>query len=121
MKLRTPATPATASSPVPDPAEDRSPRFRSAIAAIAADQDRSPRELMGEARKYMKELISTPSALFLDLRARLERFMMTQGYDKGFRTDPAELEALRPDLEAVIEVAQRLLRRRGPVALGGAS
>ena len=41
----------------------------------------------------MRELISTPSALFLDLRARLERFMMTQGYDKGFRTDPAELEA----------------------------
>lgn len=35
--------------------------------------------------------------------------------------DEAELEALRPDLEAVIEVAQRLLRRRGPVALGGAS
>ena len=26
------------------------------------------------------------------LRARLERFMMTQGYDKGFRHDPAELE-----------------------------
>ncbi len=72
-----------------------SPRFRSEIAALAAEQDRNPRELMGEARKYMKELISTPGALFLDLRARLERFMMTQGYDKGFRTDPAELEALR--------------------------
>lgn len=43
----------------------------------------------------MKELISTPSALFLDLRARLEQFMMTQGYDKGFRYDPEELEALR--------------------------
>lgn len=33
MKLRTPATPSTASSPVPDPAEDRSPRFRSAAVA----------------------------------------------------------------------------------------
>jgi glycerol-3-phosphate O-acyltransferase len=72
-----------------------SPRFRSEIAAISAQQDRNPRELKAEARKYMKELISTPSALFLDLRARLERFMMTQGYDKGFRFDPAELEALR--------------------------
>jgi glycerol-3-phosphate O-acyltransferase len=72
-----------------------SPRFRGAIAALAAEQGRPPRELAAEARKYMKELISTPSALFLDLRARLERFMMTQGYDKGFRTDPAELEALR--------------------------
>jgi glycerol-3-phosphate O-acyltransferase len=72
-----------------------SPRFSSELAALAAEQDRPPRELMGEARKYMKEVISTPSALFLDLRARLERFMMTQGYDKGFRYDPAELEALR--------------------------
>ncbi len=72
-----------------------SPRFRSEIAALASEQDREPRELMAEARKYMKEVISTPSALFLDLRARLERFMMTQGYDKGFRYDPAELEALR--------------------------
>jgi len=72
-----------------------SPRFRSEIAMLAAEQDRSPRELLGEARRYMKELISTPSALFLDLRARLERFMMTQGYDKGFRYDPAELEGLR--------------------------
>lgn len=72
-----------------------SPRFRSSIAALAAEQDRHPRDLMPEARKYMKEVISTPSALFLDLRARLERFMMTQGYDKGFRYDPAELEALR--------------------------
>jgi glycerol-3-phosphate O-acyltransferase len=72
-----------------------SPRFRGEIAALAAEQGRPPRELRAEARKYMKELISTPSALFLDLRARLERFMMTQGYDKGFRYDPAELEALR--------------------------
>lgn len=72
-----------------------SPRFRNSIAALAAEQDRHPRDLMPEARKYMKEVISTPSALFLDLRARLERFMMTQGYDKGFRYDPAELEALR--------------------------
>jgi glycerol-3-phosphate O-acyltransferase len=77
-----------------------SPRFRSEIAALAAQQDRPPRELMGEARKYMKEVISTPSALFLDLRARLERFMMTQGYDKGFRYDPAELEALREMIRA---------------------
>lgn len=72
-----------------------SPRFRSEVAALAAEQGKAPRELTVEARKYMKELISTPSALFLDLRARLERFMMTQGYDKGFRHDPAELEALR--------------------------
>ncbi len=72
-----------------------SPRFRAALAALASDQGRRPSELLPEARRYMKELISTPSAMFLDLRARLERFMMTQGYDKGFLYDPAELENLR--------------------------
>lgn len=72
-----------------------SPKFREAIAAIAAENGKSRRDLMPEARKYMKEVISTPSALFLDLRARLERFMMTQGYDKGFVYDPEELEQLR--------------------------
>ena len=72
-----------------------SPRFRSALAALASDLGRKPGELLPEARRYMKELISTPSAMFLDLRARLERFMMTQGYDKGFLYDPAELEKLR--------------------------
>ncbi|HVR91972.1 MAG TPA: glycerol-3-phosphate 1-O-acyltransferase [Novosphingobium sp.] len=72
-----------------------SPRFRNALAGAAAQLGKHPRELMPEARRYMKELVSRPSALFLDLRARLERFMMTQGYDKGFRYDPAELERLR--------------------------
>jgi glycerol-3-phosphate O-acyltransferase len=72
-----------------------SPRFRSALAALATELGKKPVELLPEARRYMKELISTPSALFLDLRARLERFMMTQGYDKGFLYDPAELEELR--------------------------
>ncbi len=72
-----------------------SPRFRNALAGAAVELGRDPRELMPEARGYMKELVSRPSALFLDLRARLERFMMTQGYDKGFRYDPAELERLR--------------------------
>ena len=72
-----------------------SPRFRAALATVASGMGRKPVELLPEARRYMKELISTPSALFLDLRARLERFMMTQGYDKGFLYDPAELEALR--------------------------
>lgn len=72
-----------------------SPDFRAALGAIASTTGKTARDLMPEARKYMKELISTPSALFLDLRARLERFMMTQGYDKGFSYDPAELEKLR--------------------------
>lgn len=71
-----------------------SPRFRRDLAALAESSGRPVREALAEARGYMKELISTPSALFLDLRARLERFMMTQGYERGFRHDPAELARL---------------------------
>ncbi len=72
-----------------------SPKFRAALADAGRELDRPASALMPEARKYMKEVISTPSALFLDLRARLERFMMTQGYDKGFRYDKQELDNLR--------------------------
>ena len=71
-----------------------SPSFRASLAQIAAQTGRPAGELMPEARRYMKELISTPSPLFLDLRARLERLMMTLGYEKGFDFDPAELERL---------------------------
>lgn len=71
------------------------PKFRAAMRGVSEELGRPVASLMPEARRYMKEVISTPSALFIDLRARLERFMMTQGYDKGFRYDPAELEALR--------------------------
>ena len=71
------------------------PKFRAAMKGVSEETGRPLSALMPEARRYMKEVISTPSALFIDLRARLERFMMTQGYDKGFRYDPAELEALR--------------------------
>ena len=45
------------------------PRFRTELAALAEAEGRTTREALGEARVYMKELISTPSALFLDLRA----------------------------------------------------
>ena len=70
-------------------------KFRTAMNGVSAEMGQPLASLMPDARRYMKEVISTPSALFLDLRARLERFMMTQGYDKGVRYDKAELEALR--------------------------
>jgi glycerol-3-phosphate O-acyltransferase len=75
-------------------------RFRGEMAALAAERKRPMPELMLEARQYLKELIATPSALFLDLRARLDRFILTQGYDQGFRTDPAEIEALRETMRS---------------------
>lgn len=70
-------------------------KFRAAMEDAATELGTTATALMPQARRYMKEVISTPSALFIDLRARLERFMMTQGYDKGFRYDKGELERLR--------------------------
>jgi glycerol-3-phosphate O-acyltransferase len=72
-----------------------SPRFRSAVQRLATDTGRSVADLNAETRRYMKELIARPSALFLDLRARLDRFMLTAGYDEQMAFDPAEVEALR--------------------------
>ena len=69
--------------------------FRPALERIADEQGRPPAELLAESKRYLKEMVSTPSALFLDLRARLDRFLFTRGYDRRTRFDPAELERLR--------------------------
>lgn len=72
-----------------------SPRFRSAIEALASQKNKPVADLYKEARTYFRELISRPSAMFLDMRARLERFMFTSGYDKKMDYDAREFEALR--------------------------
>jgi glycerol-3-phosphate O-acyltransferase len=72
--------------------------FRPALERIAATQGRPPADLLAESKRYLKEMVSTPSALFLDLRARLDRFLFTRGYDRRTRFDPAELERLRQSM-----------------------
>ncbi len=97
--------------------------FRPALERIADEQGRPPADLLAESKRYLKEMVSTPSALFLDLRARLDRFLFTRGYDRQTRFDPAELERLRqthahaPDGAALH--AQELHRREpaDPAAL----
>ncbi len=69
--------------------------FRPALERIADEQGKPPADLLAESKRYLKEMVSTPSALFLDLRARLDRFLFTRGYDRRTRFDPAELERLR--------------------------
>lgn len=70
------------------------PRFRAALADLAATLGRPVADLFREARPAMKELIARPSALFLDLRARLDR-MMFGGYAPDMAVDAAELARLR--------------------------
>ena len=69
--------------------------FRPALERIAGERNRPLADLLVESRRYLKEMVSTPSALFLDLRAHLDRFLFTRGYDRRTRFDPAELERLR--------------------------
>ena len=72
--------------------------FRPALEQIAAAQGRSAADLLAESKRYLMELVSRPSALFLDLRAHLDRFLFTRGYDRQTRFEPAELERLRQSM-----------------------
>jgi glycerol-3-phosphate O-acyltransferase len=71
-----------------------SPKFRAALAELAETTGRPVADLYREARPLMKEVIARPSALFLDLRARLDR-MMFGGYAPEMEIDAAELAKLR--------------------------
>lgn len=71
-----------------------SPKFRAALAELSEATGRPVADLFREARPLMKEVIARPSALFLDLRARLDR-MMFGGYAPEMEVDAAELAKLR--------------------------
>ncbi len=75
-----------------------SPRFRAALAAQAEASAQALAVLQKEASGYMRELIARPSALFLDLRARFDRFMFGSGYGDTMLVDQAEVERLRATL-----------------------
>ena len=71
-----------------------SPPFRAALSDLSQQLGRPVADLYREARPLMKEVIARPSALFLDLRARLDR-MMFGGYAPEMEVDAAELARLR--------------------------
>jgi glycerol-3-phosphate O-acyltransferase len=72
-----------------------SQEFRVALDQLAIAQGRTTASTLAEARHDLKELVSTPSPLFLDIRARFDRFVFMRGYEREVRIDPAELERLR--------------------------
>lgn len=75
-----------------------SPRFRSALTDLAENSGSALPALRKEAAGYMQELIARPNALFLDLRARFDRFMFGSGYGDTMLVDQAEVERLRATL-----------------------
>ncbi len=72
-----------------------SPKFRAAMTGLATDLNKSETVLYDEASKYMKELIARPSAFFIDMKAKLDRFMLSQGYEDEVVFNKNELARLR--------------------------
>ncbi|MEH6789553.1 glycerol-3-phosphate 1-O-acyltransferase [Parasphingorhabdus sp.] len=70
-------------------------RFRAAMTQLAGEMCTSETALYEQAAKYMKELIARPSPLFIDMKAKLDRFMLSQGYEDNVVFDPEELTRLR--------------------------
>jgi len=70
-------------------------RFRAAMTQLSVDMGQSEVALYEQAAKYMKELIARPSPLFIDMKAKLDRFMLSQGYEDDVVFDRKELTRLR--------------------------
>jgi len=70
-------------------------RFRTAMTTLAGETGQSEVALYEQASKYMKELIARPSPLFIDMKAKLDRFMLSQGYEDEVVFDRKELTRLR--------------------------
>ncbi len=70
-------------------------RFRAAMTKLSSDLGESEVALYEQAAKYMKELIARPSPMFIDMKAKLDRFMLSQGYEDQVVFDRKELTRLR--------------------------
>jgi len=72
-----------------------SPKFRAAVQQLARESGRPVPELFREAAGYMAELIAVPNALFVDLRARFDQFILSLGYNKDVVCRDEDLERVR--------------------------
>jgi glycerol-3-phosphate O-acyltransferase len=72
-----------------------SPKFKAAVQQLADESGRPVQELLREAAGYMEELIAVPNALFVDLRARFDQFILSLGYNKEVVCRDEDLERVR--------------------------
>jgi glycerol-3-phosphate O-acyltransferase len=72
-----------------------SPKFKAAVQELASASGRPVQELLREAAGYMEELIAVPNALFVDLRARFDQFILSLGYNKDVVCRDQDLERVR--------------------------
>jgi glycerol-3-phosphate O-acyltransferase len=56
-------------------------------------------ELYRDAKMYMRELVSKPTPFYIDLKARIDRFMLSQGYEQDIVFDHTQIEQLRNTMQ----------------------
>ena len=86
---------------------------------MAVKLDRPTVEVRAEARACLREMVSTPSALFLDLRNQIDRSLWMRGYDRDIRFDAQEFERLRATIRAHPTVLLFTHKTYGDAALPG--
>ena len=70
-------------------------RFRSGLAALAAELDRDEADVVAEATKYLEEMVTGWTRLLIDLSVRLGRYNFRRGYDPELDFDPEQVARLR--------------------------
>jgi glycerol-3-phosphate O-acyltransferase len=71
------------------------PKFRAALQRIADEQGRPLAAVLAESRRYLREIVSRPSPMFLDLRALFYRLVFMRGYEPRVHVNTEEIETLR--------------------------
>lgn len=72
-----------------------SARFKTALAQLSIESNRSISDLQVEVNAAMQELISTPETFWLDVMGALNRKIAGLGYEQKIVVDKAELERIR--------------------------
>lgn len=98
---------------------ESSPGFAADVARLAADAARPHDHVRAEARGYLREMVSMPSALFLDLRHQLDCRLWLRGYDREVLHDPQEFERLRETMRANPTLVLFTHKAYGDAALPG--
>ncbi len=70
-------------------------RFQQALRELADESGQPLATLAQEAEAYMGEMVARPNPFFIDLKARLERKMLSLGYARTISVAPGEIERFR--------------------------
>lgn len=77
-----------------------SARFQAALGQLAEAQARPRMRMLREVRACLREMVSTPSPLFLDVRRWLDERVWLRGYELPVRHAPEEFERLRGSMQS---------------------